>query len=126
MSSKEYNTIVKTCWHTYAAPFAHELRPRRIVLLGKSLERAITMEELATQAAAMGATPLPTLSHPSDIKLAGKLVVNECGCCPCTHMSTLRWHPRPRLQVRDGPPHTASTRVRRRSRGRAVSADGGC
>jgi len=82
MSSKEYNTIVKTCWHTYAAPFAHELRPRRIVLLGKSLERAITMEELATQAAAMGATPLPTLSHPSDIKLAGKLVVNRVRVLP--------------------------------------------
>lgn len=69
---KDYDKIVQQGWQHYAAPILHELRPKKVLFLGKKVVSAIQDSTIKLHAEYLGAEVLPVMRHPSDVKLLGK------------------------------------------------------
>jgi len=72
LGSKDYRNIVRTAFHEYALPMIKELRPKRVLVLGKNAETAIGGLDQIAALVPEGCEVLDTMRHPSDIKLQGK------------------------------------------------------
>jgi hypothetical protein len=60
---KDYDKIVQQGWQHYAAPILHELRPKKVLFLGKKVVSAIQDSTIKLHAEYLGAEVLPPAIH---------------------------------------------------------------
>jgi hypothetical protein len=71
LSSKEYKAIICAAFETYSGPFLQDVKPKRVLFLGKSLEKAIGKMTIEKVVGSFGGTLLETMIHPSYNKFFG-------------------------------------------------------
>jgi hypothetical protein len=71
LSSKEYKAIICAAFETYSGPFLQEVKPKRVLFLGKEVEKAIGKTTIEKIVGSFGGTLFETMIHPSYNKFFG-------------------------------------------------------
>ena len=77
LKGDDYNRLIQTAFETYSCPFLMDVRPERVLVLGKKLEDAIGRDMLQNVVESFGGTLLNTMVHPCYNKLFGDNAVSS-------------------------------------------------
>jgi hypothetical protein len=72
LTDKEKDVILRTCWEHYGQYLVHFFNPRRLVILGVGVEKALGYDTLHTYMDGLSGEYLGAIKHPSYNKLQGK------------------------------------------------------
>ena len=72
LSSAQYTAVMRASFEIYCAPFLEDVKPKRVLFLGKKIEKAIGRKRIEEVVSSFGGTLLETMIHPSSVLFFGQ------------------------------------------------------
>jgi len=77
LADRDYIPMIKAAFETYSAPFLQDVKPEKVLLLGRKVEVAIGKNVLQNVVSSFGGTLLETMIHPCANEFFGKNAVSS-------------------------------------------------